>query len=160
VFSITPTGAITTLHAFTDKPDGCLPDAALINVDGTLYGTTEKGGKHKLGTVFAVSLSGTENVLYSFDGSVGAEPVAPLLDFKGLLYGTAALEGPAQDGTVFSVTKAGSATLVFDFSGSNGHEPEAGLTNLKGVLYGTTEHGGIKPNNVYHGFGTVFGITP
>jgi hypothetical protein len=34
--------------------DGQYPDAGLIDVKGTLYGTTREGGASGLGTVFAV----------------------------------------------------------------------------------------------------------
>lgn len=46
--------------------DGESPHAGLIDVNGTLYGTTVGGGVHGGGTVFSVSTSGTEHVLYSF----------------------------------------------------------------------------------------------
>jgi uncharacterized repeat protein (TIGR03803 family) len=51
------TGAETVLHSFcprTNCPDGALPQAGLIDVNGTLYGTTLFGGANGGGTVFAL----------------------------------------------------------------------------------------------------------
>jgi len=45
VFSVNPnTGAETVLHSFGSGADGEYPIASLIDVKGTLYGTTEEGG--------------------------------------------------------------------------------------------------------------------
>jgi uncharacterized repeat protein (TIGR03803 family) len=58
VFAITTAGAETIIHNFGpfNSKDGESPDAGLINVKGTLYGTTSQGGKYGDGTVFALSL--------------------------------------------------------------------------------------------------------
>ena len=82
------------LHSFGDVPDGAAPEAGLIDVKGTLYGTTEQGGAHNAGAVYSFDLStGTETVLYSFcsqqDCSDGWAPEAGLIDVGGVLYGTA-----------------------------------------------------------------------
>jgi hypothetical protein len=43
------------VHTFKGgKDDGTVPYAGLINVLGTLYGTTSRGGASEHGTVFAV----------------------------------------------------------------------------------------------------------
>jgi uncharacterized repeat protein (TIGR03803 family) len=61
----------------------------LIDVDGTLYGTTVSGGLEGGGTVFKITTSGTESVVYSFGGgSDGAYPYGGLVHFAGALYGT------------------------------------------------------------------------
>jgi uncharacterized repeat protein (TIGR03803 family) len=71
--------------------DGIAPEAGLINVKGTLYGTTVEGGANELATVFAITTSGKETVLHSFGGSGdGYNAVAGLLDVKDKLYGTTA----------------------------------------------------------------------
>ena len=54
VFSVTQSGTEKVLHSFGAKGDGAKPIAGLIDVDGTLYGTTEYGGTHGSGTVFAL----------------------------------------------------------------------------------------------------------
>ena len=35
--------------------DGAVPRAGLLNVNGTLYGTTAAGGSSKAGTVFSLT---------------------------------------------------------------------------------------------------------
>ena len=50
----------------------------LIDVNGTLYGTTSSGGEYGSGTVFGVTTSGMETVIHSFSGSDGSEPLAAL----------------------------------------------------------------------------------
>jgi uncharacterized repeat protein (TIGR03803 family) len=54
VFSVTiANGSEQVLHGFTGKADGAIPHAGLlINAAGVLYGTAEKGGRFKQGTVF------------------------------------------------------------------------------------------------------------
>jgi uncharacterized repeat protein (TIGR03803 family) len=54
VFSITPSGNETVLHNFGSKGDGAYPGAALLDVNGTLYGTTVNGGANGDGTVFSI----------------------------------------------------------------------------------------------------------
>ena len=54
VFSVTTGGKEQVLYAFTSF-DGAWPVAGLINVDGTLYGTTLGGGEIGNGTVFALT---------------------------------------------------------------------------------------------------------
>lgn len=164
IFTITPTGTEKVLHAFGGAPaDGAVPYAGLINVKGTLYGTTFYGGAHgystpyiPTGTVFSVTTTGKETVIYSFGyGSPNAfGPYADLIDVKGTLYGTTYDGGPYYYGTVFSVTTNGMEKVVYGFGyGAGPSQPVAGLINVKGVLYGTTPTGGAN------GIGTVFSVT-
>lgn len=56
VFSINPTtGTETVLHSFGNGSDGATPLAGLIDVKGTLYGTTSAGGTNGNGTIFALT---------------------------------------------------------------------------------------------------------
>jgi len=55
---------------------GTHPVAPLLDVNGTLYGTTAQGGASGDGTVFSISVSGAETVLHSFSG--GSDGVTPL----------------------------------------------------------------------------------
>jgi uncharacterized repeat protein (TIGR03803 family) len=145
--------------------DGADPYAGLINVKGTLYGTTYSGGASGNGTVFAITKTGTETVLYSFKGGSGdgAQVVGGLLNVKGTLYGTTTGGGAGCGsygcGTVFKITTSGTETVLHSFSGSgDGENPDAGLINVKGTFYGTTEYGGANCSS--SGVcGTVFKIT-
>ena len=61
VFKMTPLGQETILYKFKYQftghggQDGRTPSSGLIDVGGTLYGTTVAGGAHSDGTVFAVT---------------------------------------------------------------------------------------------------------
>ena len=60
VFEITPTGTLTTLYNFCSQSgctDGTYPFGALVqDTNGTLYGTTYRGGANDAGTVFRLSV--------------------------------------------------------------------------------------------------------
>jgi len=171
VFSITTGGAERVLYSFGAPPDGYNPDTSLLDVGGTLYGTTENGGSYRCryesndsdcGTVFSVTTGGTENVLHSFAGPDGALPAAALLNVNGTLYGTTAGGGAHSCGsylrfcgTVFSITKGGTEHVVYSFNhGHHANTPLGALIDADGTLYGTTSHGGA------HSSGTVFTMTP
>jgi len=168
VFVVNPrTGEEKVVHSFQNNgTDGYGPMGRLIDVGGTLYGTTYFGGAGGRGTVFSVTPAGVETVLYAFAGGAdGAAPDGSLTDVSGTLYGTTVNGGGSSNcaagcGTVFSVTPGGGEAVVYAFQGGNdGANPDAGLIDVAGVLYGTTRGGGYV--NCYGaGCGTVFAITP
>src|ERR1700729_534341 len=91
------------VFSFGKGKDGKFPEAGLIDVGGTLYGTTSAGGAHNLGTVFRVTRSGVETVLHSFgSGKDGVSPQAGLIERSGVLYGTTYRGGANGIGTIFS----------------------------------------------------------
>jgi uncharacterized repeat protein (TIGR03803 family) len=167
VFSITPAGVEKVLHNFgpLQGPDGAVPYAGLINVRGTLYGTTSQGGLYELcpgrltcGTVFSITTSGVETVEHSFGREIndGFDPVASMMDDNGTLYGTTSEGGNYGRGTVFAV-RYGSFTSIYSFGASrffDGTAPSSALIDVNGSLYGTTTNGGA-----YSDSGTVFNIT-
>jgi uncharacterized repeat protein (TIGR03803 family) len=110
VYSITTSGSEKVLYRFKGGSDGGNPLASLVEVNGTLYGTTYGGGAQDLGTIFSISTSGGEQVLHSFAGSDGAQPMADLTDVNGTLYGTTNSGGYEKGcggkgcGTVFALT--------------------------------------------------------
>ncbi len=153
----------TTLHTFTNSPDGANPFAGLILAGNSLYGTTYKGGTNGTGTVFAVNTGGTGfTILHSFvatffyhdSHSEGAFPEASLILSGNTLYGTTIGCGTNGAGTVFAVNTDGTGfTNLYNFTGGNdGREPEAGFVLSGGTLYGTTYYGGTNNR------GTVFAI--
>ncbi len=100
--------------------DGRYAGSDLLAFKGVLYGTTEYGGKYTCysvatcGTVFKVTTSGKETVLYSFrynrsQGDGAFWPHAGLVAINALLYGTAVQGGDSGAGTIYTITswKAG-----------------------------------------------------
>lgn len=157
VFKVTLAGALKTLHYFKNNSDGCAPaPAPVLDVKGILYGTTHDGGAQTDGTVYKITTSGSEKVIYAFKGSRyndAGSPSAGLTDVKGVLYGTTNGGGPKQEGTVFRVTFSGSEKVLHVFNGSDGNGPVGTLVLANGLLYGTTSSGGAK------NLGTVFSVT-
>jgi uncharacterized repeat protein (TIGR03803 family) len=162
IFSITTDGTERVLHTFKKgSVDGQTPDAGLVNVNGTLYGTTKIGGTEGDGTVYSISQSGKEKVLFSFHGYDGHYPAASLIEVNGTLYGTTSHGGSGGCklgcGTVFSITTQGEENVVvhnFGSTSNDGLYPKASLIDVNGTLYGTTYGGGA------YGDGTVFALTP
>jgi uncharacterized repeat protein (TIGR03803 family) len=166
VFAISPAGVESVLYAFKTGADAQYPVAPLVNVGSTLYGTSEFGGGNlcekgatSCGAVFAVTPSGHETVLYSFQGKPdGMFPVAGLINIKGNLYGTTPGGGTGRNcgvegcGTIFKLTPAGVETILHSFSTDEGIRPDASLLKLGHLLYGTASEFGGSGN------GTVFTV--
>jgi uncharacterized repeat protein (TIGR03803 family) len=176
VYSIDPnTGTETVVYSFCSQQnctDGVGPLGSLIDVNGTLYGTTVAGGitgcgANGCGTVFSIDPNtGAEKVIYAFcseqNCADGATPFASLIDVKGRLYGATGTGGGtgcggAGCGTVFSIDlETGAETVLYAFchrkNCADGAYPY-GLIAVKGTLYGTTSGGGTN------GDGTVFALT-
>jgi uncharacterized repeat protein (TIGR03803 family) len=111
VFELTNTGGVwtkTTIHAFTDTPDGHAPLAGVtFDAAGNMFGTTSNGGNSGAGVLYEISPSSggwTESVVYSFsNGADGGFPSTPVtFDSKGNLFGTAEFGGTAGDGVAFA----------------------------------------------------------
>ncbi|HTU81628.1 MAG TPA: choice-of-anchor tandem repeat GloVer-containing protein [Candidatus Acidoferrales bacterium] len=158
VFSISAAGKEHTLYCFGAPPDAENPVGALIDVGGTLYGTSFNGGKDELGTVFAITPAGKERVVYSFQGGTndGAEPGASLLWYKNELYGTTTSYGGPESGSgmIFALTTGGKERIIHVFQGmaggGDGQGPYSPPVVVNGMLYGTTAQGGAN------GYGTVY----
>ena len=166
VFSISTSGTEKVLHSFAAFSDGAGPNAALTNVNGTLYGTTFRGGggvcasgfyQVGCGTVFSITTGGAEAILYKFGpGRHARWSRASLIEEGRRLYGTTVAGGAYRKyGTVFSITLGGKENVTHSFgNGTDGREPVAGLIQVNGTFYGTTREGGA------YGDGTVFSVTP
>lgn len=158
VFKVTPGGTETVLYSFAGGSDGQNPYAGVIQgSDGNFYGTTYNGGAGGHGSVFRLTPSGVETVLYAFaGGSDGANPEAGLTQGSdGNLYGATYLGGAANFGTIFKLTLSGTETLLHTFAGGtlDGANPSANLVlGSDGNLYGSTYAGGA------HGDGTFFEV--
>ena len=159
IYAVDPlAGTETVLHRFKCSGDGSFPAAGLLNVGGTLFGTTTFGGEFGNGAVIAVNpATGAEAVVYSFaGGSGGASPSSSLIAIGNTLYGTTGSGGAYGLGTVFALNLAtGAGTVLHAFQGgSDGANPSGALLNLGGTLYGTATGGGPS------GAGTVFTVNP
>jgi uncharacterized repeat protein (TIGR03803 family) len=151
VFKLNTSGELKGFYSFSGVGgDAGEPIGGLVNVGGTLYGTSESGGSYQKGAVFSVTPGGKAAVLYSFTGGAdGGYPTAGLTYRNGILYGTTLYGGStacATDGcgTVFGVTLAGVQTVLHSFAGgpTDGDMPSSGLTDVNGVFYGVTTCGG------------------
>lgn len=164
VFTITTAGAEKVLYSFRGGPrDGSGPAAPLVKVNGTLYGTTQSGGKYcrqgGCGTVFSITPDGKEQILHNFGGPSDGSVPGGLAEVNGMLYGTTDDGGANGTGTVFSLTLRGVENVLHSFGpyahSGDGTYPVGNLVVLRGALYGTTANGGM-----HHGdHGTVFRIT-
>ena len=74
-----PAQTYSVVYTFQGGTDGMLPEAGLaLDGLGNFYGTTTFGGTFGLGTVFKISPSGSETILYNFTGGLdGGTPSAP-----------------------------------------------------------------------------------
>ncbi len=164
-------GDFDLLHLFSGAPDGAFPEAGVILGGGKLYGTTDSGGgtcqPSGCGTVYQVSSTGQESVLYSFAGGPadGAGPVGSLFrDAGGNLFGTTGNGGiQSVFGTAFELNTSGAESFLYLFTQSpDGAIPVAGfVSDATGNLYSTTALGGSQNSNCQGvGCGTIFELTP
>ena len=153
------------LYSFKGGKDGRMPWGPLTDVNGKLYGTTQEGGTSCFGlgcgTVYEVSTTGKETVLYRFlGGTDGWAPRGGLTLLKGELYGTTSNGGgtAVSYGTIYDVTTAGKEHVLHSFTGSDGSHPEGGVTSVNGMFFGTASEGGASCG-YSQGCGTIFSIT-
>lgn len=171
VYRVNPaTGAEHVLHSFGKSGDGSSPYTSLLDVGGTLYGTTDLGGSTTFcGTVFSINADGSnERVVHSFLNAGfgdGCNPFGSLIALDGTLYGTTCCGGgnfcSTCEGTLYSVDPStGKERVLYEFGRQqDGSEPIAAVVNVHGVLYGTTNIGGTGDCNGY-GCGVVFSFLP
>ena len=154
MFALIPTGTNsqeTVLYKFGGSPsDGSNPAGGLRWVDGTFYGTTQYGGKYNFGTIFTISTSGKERVIWSFAGPPGdgAYPVANLVPLncpsRCEIYGVTSQGGTANVGTIFKLVPGGTKPLeqpVHSFTQAEGDSP-VGLAAHQSMLYGAASADG------------------
>ncbi len=160
VFKIDSSGNPTILHLFTGQGgDGANSEGRLIlDSHGNLYGTTATGGDLSCfepegnpgcGTIYKISPTGQETILYTFSQTENiVEPRGGLVaDAQGNLYGLTFWGGNVSScggygcGTVFKLDTAGPlGTLARDAQG-----------NLYGTLFQTGDR---------FGDGTIYKVDP
>jgi uncharacterized repeat protein (TIGR03803 family) len=110
VFSYTPTGSVSVIHAFGQGSDGDYPVGTVVQgPNSNLYGITPLGGTAGYGIIFEISTLGNYTIVHNFgDGSVpndGLSPSGTLIVGKdNNLYGTTSGGGKAGLGTIFKFT--------------------------------------------------------
>lgn len=169
VFSVSTSGKEKVIYRFKGRTDGSDPQGLEV-ANGTLYGVTSGGGDNSdcsggCGTVFELSTSGEERILYRFKGGAdGAYPAGSLVAVSGKFYGATTEGGTAYCvsytpcGTVFAVSTSGKETVLYRFKRlKDGSHPGAGLISVGGALYGTTYTGGAGCAS--GGCGTVFKLS-
>ena len=165
VFKLGPSAQETILHRFTQGPnDGTFPEAGLVrDPAGNLYGTTFFGGNvcrysnadGGCGTIFRISPTGKETILYNFTGGAeGANPAGRLLlDSAGNLYGTTAYGGIACDtygfgcGAIFKLDTSGKIRVLHTFSGAPMERIHSGdrFPTRLGMLMASPVRAAIRP---------------
>jgi uncharacterized repeat protein (TIGR03803 family) len=160
IFSVTPQGGEHRLYSFAGGTDGEAPEASLVNVNGTLYGTTLYGGGSGCGgsgcgTVFTVTPSGSEHVVYSFQGGTdGANAYSGVTAMGNMLYGATLFGGAGGCGsrgcgTIYSLNAKGKERVLYRFTGTTDGGYPNGLIAYKKALYGTTEGGGSRSSGTF-----------
>jgi uncharacterized repeat protein (TIGR03803 family) len=175
VFAVTPSGKERVVHRFSGAPgDGAYPTGKLMVVNGVLYGVTIAGGSHDRGTIFSLTPSGKETVLYSFKGGTadGAAPIG-LMMLDGTFYLTTANGGDSSCndgcGTIAAFKIGDRERTLHKFVLSEGVRPSAPLLAYNGRLYGVACAGGEWGNGFTcssgssyqeFGAGSLFRIAP
>lgn len=153
----------SVVHSFGHGKDGNEPIGGVaFDKTGNLYGTTLLGGVYGNGTVYRITPSGVESVIYGFKGGLDAvNPAAGVtVDDEGNIYGTTSFGGAYGVGAVYKLSPTGSGswseTVLYSFQGLNdGQNPVGGVILDKGGhLYGGTFDGGVN------GGGTVYELSP
>ncbi len=182
VFSMTPAGALTTLHSFCAVGgypycfDGSFPYGGLVqSTNGNFYGTATGGGIYNtapyydaMGTVFEIDANGNFTTLHNFAGAPddGNGPEGLVLGANGTYYGLTnggganCITGLFGCGNAFNMTASGSLATLYNFcSQTNCNDGSSPLSLIKasdGNLYGTTLGGGTNGAHC----GVAFRLTP
>lgn len=90
IFAIDSAAKERTVYSFHGA-DGAIP-SSLIDVNGTLYGTTMRGGRRHHGTVFELNGSGQLTTLFNFGHPRGSAPIS-VVALNGSYYGLTAEGG-------------------------------------------------------------------
>jgi uncharacterized repeat protein (TIGR03803 family) len=165
-------GNVLSLIFKSFENEGIGPHGLMALSGSSLYGTTEEGGLHNMGTIFRIDTdSGGYHLLHRF-GSVPNDGMVPVgLTLSGsTLYGATAMGGPYPPdtigkGTIFRIdTDGGGYRILYRFGSfpNDGASPH-GLILSGSTLYGTTGLGGeyrFGPAGslLASGTGTIFRI--
>lgn len=165
IFSATAHERPTTVYRFgSQENDGVQPNRDVVEVNGIIYGTTERGGLYGHGTIFSFNPTlRLETVLYNFHGqSDGGEPHAGLAFVHSDLafYGTTTVGGANGLGGIFKFVPLVSIATLHDFGPRpDSSDVEAPLMwdgyHLWGVSSEGGSHGG-SGGTFANGYGSIF----
>jgi uncharacterized repeat protein (TIGR03803 family) len=145
VFSITPSGTLTTLHSF-DATDGTYAAAALLQaVNGAFYGTTSYGGADDLGTVFTLS--------------TGLGPVIEALSYRGTIGSTVGFLGQGFTSST-TVSFNGNKSAKVSVQSSTYLTATVPSSATTGYVTATTSGGTLKSNNIFHVIPQITSFSP
>ncbi len=166
IYELSPAGGgWTESIIFSFKTSGGTVPAGGVIFDnaGNLYGTTNQGGDHQLGTAYQLKPSGsgwTQTVLHSFkDPSDGYYTADLAFDSLGNLYGATFDGGDNGGGTVYQLAPSGGSWALnvlqsFSGQGFGGQLGGSVLVDAARNVYGVTVYGGSGDA------GRVFKLTP
>ena len=108
IFESTLSGQEKVIYSFVGtSTKGCQPQAGLVLLNGTVYGTSVGGSTKPClskGTVFRVDGPGSVTTLHTFSGGNGGNSPIGLTSLNGNLYGTTLGGGLFNQGLFYSVT--------------------------------------------------------
>ena len=166
---------------FSGSQGGCArPGGSVVRLpDGTIYGTTETGGRFGRGCIYELTPNGDLKSLYDFNGADGDNPIGKLAYNSALntLEGTTFSGGAYGEGVDYEYNlSTNTFTLLQSFNGNGsdrrqmmmqanqptsgvpGANPNGGvIVDKKGNIFGTTVYGGGGACD--QGCGEVFEIT-
>jgi uncharacterized repeat protein (TIGR03803 family) len=162
-YEITAAGTEKVLYAFGPAPDGMWPGGGLVSYGGDYYGVTLGGGANTCnggggcGTVFKITPSGKETVLYNFTGgSDGQNPDVIVGPYKGNLYGFSRTQANA-GAAIFEINAAGDFSIAYNGSYVSGITYI--ILGTDGSLYASSSGGDVS-SGAPTGFGQILRVTP
>lgn len=154
-FSVSPSGAETTLYNF-EPTKGDYPNHGLtLASDGNFYATTPLGGTANLGTIYKMTSAGAITILYNFpnnaNGSSNGAP--PVQGTDGNFYGVTAGDLGSTTPHVYKVTPAGVFQTIHTMTFADGYNGAALIQGTDGSFYGLSANGGANS------CGTIFKVS-
>jgi uncharacterized repeat protein (TIGR03803 family) len=160
IFRMDLLGNFEVVHTLTPSEGSIIHARLVASSDGWLYGAARRGGVYQYGTLFRVHpVTGTFEVLHSFDGSDGREPVSLMQATDGRIYGKTVLGGDNGVGTIFRFDPQSGVTAIHSFDQfieGNGCCARF-AQGPDGHLYGTTVAGGAHDGGTLYRLLTFLG---
>ena len=151
VFRFTPSGALTTVHSFSE------PTASPVDLfaasDGNVYGLTEGGGDFGNGTIFVIDSRRQRPDHPQYPAQCRHEHDEPRQGERRPILRHGGTGGDAEWGTIFTIDDAGTVTILHSFAGrrqETARDRHGLMQSRDGRLYGTTtrrqgDYGAAEP---------------